>query len=89
MLTKGKELTASTYRTAEGGGDDIGIKIILKTKLNNNNKDEVNKVEEKVNYLKDKINTFIKSIINKVGNYFKEIFTTVRKLKAKIVTLNG
>ena len=46
-------------------------------------------MEEKVNYLKDKINTFIKSIINKVGNYFKEIFTTVRKLKAKIVTLNG
>ena len=46
-------------------------------------------MEEKVDYFKDKINTLIKGITNKVGNYLKEIFTVVRKLKAKIVTLNG
>ena len=89
MLTKGKEPTTGTYGTAEGGGDDIGIKIILETKPKSNSKDKVDKVEEKVDYLKDKINTLIKGITNKVGDYLKEILTIVRKLEAKIISLNN
>jgi len=46
-------------------------------------------VEEKVDYLKDKINILIKGITNRVSDYLKEILTTVRKLEAKIVSLNG
>ena len=77
MSTKGKEPTAGTYGTAEKGGNDTGIKIIPETKPNSDSEDEVDKVEEKVNYLKDKINIFIKGITNKVNDYFKEILTTV------------
>ena len=77
MLTKGKEPTTGTYGTAEGGGDDISIKIILETKPNSDSENEVNKVKKKVNYLKDKINIFIKGITDKVGNYLKEIFIAV------------
>jgi len=77
MLTKGKELTAGIYKTAKGGGDDISIKIIPETKPNSDNEDKVDKVKEKVDYLKDKINIFIKGITNKVNDYFKEILTTV------------
>ena len=46
-------------------------------------------MEEKVDYLKDKINTFIKGITDRVGDYPKETLTAVRKLEAKIVSLNG
>ena len=88
-MTKGKKLTTSTYEIIEEGGDDIGIKIILETESNSDSKDEVDKVKEKVDYLKDKINTFIKGITNKISNYPKEILTIVRKLEAKIISLNS
>jgi len=75
MSAKGKKLAASIYGTAEEGGNDIGIKIIPET--NSDNEDKVDKVEEKVDYFKDKINTFIKGITNRVGNYSKEILAVV------------
>jgi hypothetical protein len=80
MLTskgKGKQLT-STASTVKGEDINTGIKVTPNTEPNNDSDEElIDKMDRKVDYLKDKINTFIKGITDKVGSTLRDILAVV------------
>jgi hypothetical protein len=74
---KGKQ-PAGTAGTVERGDINTGMKVTPNTEPNSDSDEEpIDKVDRKIDYLKDKINTLIKGITDKVGSTPKDTLAIV------------
>lgn len=68
------------------------MKVAPETKLNSNEKSEeetIDKVNKKVDQLKEKINNIIISLTNSIGDALKKTLTEVKMLVVKIEAISN